>query len=131
MMRVLLALLAVLGLMLSPLAASAASRHCSERDGAMMAMASAHDAGAMGAMDCCPHGKPGVANSPAKPAQAKHDRSSCANACAAIAMAVAALPASAPMLVAVAQPVRLEPGLATSLTAHDPPRLERPPRSIA
>lgn len=130
-MRVLLAFLAVLGLMLSAVTASAAVRQCAEQDRAMTAMADTQGSTAMSAMDCCPQAKAAAQHSPAKPAPAKHDRNSCANACATICLAVAALPASTPVHTVAPLTARLEPGLAASLTTHDPPRLERPPRSIA
>lgn len=130
-MRVLLAFLAVLGLMLSPVTASAAMRQCAEQDRAMTAMADAHGTSSMFAMDCCPQAKPSTHQAPAKPAPAKHDRNSCANACATICVAVAALPASTPVHTVAPLTAQFVPGLSASLTTHDPPRLERPPRSIA
>jgi hypothetical protein len=130
-MRVLLAFLAVLGLMLSPVTASAAMRQCAEQDLAMTAMADTHEAARMSAMDCCPQAKPAAHQAPAKPSPAKHDRNSCANACATVCMAVAALPASTPVHTVVPLTARFEPSISASLTTHDPPRLERPPRSIA
>jgi hypothetical protein len=130
-MRVLLAFLAVLGLMLSPVTASAAMRQCAEQDRAMTAMADTHGSTAMAAMDCCPQAKPAMQRSPTNPAPAKHDRNSCANACATICLAVAALPASTPVHTVAPLTARLEPGISASLTTHDPSRLERPPRSIA
>jgi hypothetical protein len=130
-MRVLLAFLAVLGLMLSPVTASAAMRQCADQDRAMTAMADAHGSTAMAVMECCPQAKPTSQQGPAKPAPAKHDRNSCANACATICLAVAALPASTPVHTVVPLTAQFAPGLSASLTPHDPPRLERPPRSIA
>ena len=130
-MRVLLAFLAVFGLMLSPVTASAAMRQCAEQDRAMTAIADAQDSTAMAAMDCCPQAKPAAHQAPANPAPGKHDRNSCANTCATICLAVAALPASTPVHTVVPLAARFEPGISASLTTHDPPRLERPPRSIA
>jgi cobalamin synthase len=130
-MRVLLAFLAVLSLMLSPVTASAAMRQCAEQDRAMSVMAHAQGSAAMAAMDCCPQAKPAAHQAPAKPSPAKHDRNSCANACATICLAVAALPASTPVHTVVPLTAQFELGISASLTTHDPPRLERPPRSIA
>jgi hypothetical protein len=130
-MRVLLAFLAVLGLVLSPVTASSAVRQCAEQDLAMTTMADAHGTTPMAAMDCCPQVKPAAHQAPAKPAPANHDRNSCANACATICLAVAALPASTSVHTVVPLTAQFALGLSASLTTHDPPRLERPPRSIA
>ena len=130
-MRVLLALLAVLGLMLSPVTASAAMRQCADQDRAMTGIGDMQDSTGMAAMACCPQAKPAAHQAPTKPAPAKHDGNSCANACATICVAVAALPTSAPVHTVVPLTARFEPGISASLTTHDPPRLERPPRSIA
>lgn len=128
-MRLLLALLAVLGLLASPVAASAAQAACShEQAGAMAGMPMAdmpgmHHGDGQKADPCCDplqdHG-PG-----------KHDKTDCAKACAAMCAATAALRAGAAHLTLASSAADLPPARLKSLHTHEPGGLERPPRSIA
>jgi hypothetical protein len=119
-MRLLLAILALVGLLVSPLAAQAAAQRCAPSAGISMAMQGGPAASA-GERHCCPDsGKPGP-----------HHQKSCAQACAMMCAAVAALPASAPSPVAPqGRPLRAA-SLFGAVHAHPPSGLKRPPRSIA
>jgi hypothetical protein len=127
-MRLLLALLAVIGLLLSPAAAAAAQAACQDHGGQMMSMPMA-DMPGMSQADgqkadlCCDPGK--------TQGQSKHDDMSCMQACAAMCGVVAALPAASPVALAMPDRVILKPARVASLKPHEPSRLERPPRSIA
>jgi hypothetical protein len=87
-MRVILALLAVIGLLLSPVAASAASSACLKHGDASMhmtmAMPHAQAPGAVAADPCC---DPGSGKT-----TPHHDSKRCAQACAAICGVSVALP---------------------------------------
>ena len=124
-MRVLLALLAVVGLLISPVAASAATSVCAHHHDAMeMAMAmDASDAPAAGdAMPCCD-------DDGGKPAQ--HDKPSCAQACALMCIASVALPQTAADISQAASHARVTPAAPSPLHAHGPPGLKRPPKHHA
>lgn len=118
----LLALLAVLALLATPLNAAAAQVSCDE---SMASDTAADQASAMAAMDmrpggdpCCDHGK-GQAGK------------ACLSACIAMAGACATLPADlAPAAIAW---VRFDIATPTAWAARsrDPPAAERPPKSIA
>jgi hypothetical protein len=124
-MRLVLALLAVIGLLTSP-ATAAARGACHDRTMIGMAMSDMPGmarAAAQKADPCC---------DPAhNTTQDKTKRSDCAGACAAMCGVIAALP-SAPVVL-IAPPDRGAPQQArvASLKPHEPSRLERPPRSIA
>jgi len=126
-MRVVLALLALIGLLLSPVAASAAAPAClHHHDGASMAMDMLMPIAA-------PHAQTGKADpccdDDGKPAH--HDSKSCAQACATSCGVTVALPEAgfgAPL--AAGGPV-LEPAPNKAFQAHAPPGLKRPPRIIA
>ena len=124
-MRVFLAILALVGLLLSPVAAAAATQACLHHDGgASMSMAMPMADGPQakaGHQGCC--------DDDGKPVQ--HDNKSCMLACAAICGVTAALPAAdvnPPVAMAHA---RLEPAAAIPLHAHGPPGLKRPPKHDA
>ena len=97
-MRVLLALLALVGLLLSPVAASAATQVCLH-----------HDAGA----------------------PVKHDKTSCAQACAVICGMSVALTQTAADVSLSESHARVEPAAPSPLHAHAPPGLKRPPTQDA
>lgn len=124
-MRVFLAILALVGLLLSPVAASAAVQRCLHQDGGAMIMdMSATPASAdsqASPHNCCDeHGKP-----------VKHDSKACAQACATMCGVAAALP-SEPMSLPLRLSTSARPDPRTaSLHPHEPSRLERPPKSIA
>lgn len=123
-MRVLLALLALVGLLLSPVAASAATQVCLHHDagaGMSMMMDTPHANGAAKADPCC--------NDDSKPT--KHDDQSCAQACAVICGVTAALPQAAVELSLTESHARLEPAALVALHAHGPPGLKRPPKHQA
>jgi len=127
-MRFVLALLAVIGLLASPVAAAAAQAACHDHGQAMMSMPMA-DMPGMSQVDgqkadpCCDPGK--------DKGQTKHDAMSCMQACAAMCGVVAALPAVATAALAAPDHLALQPARMASLKPHEPSRLERPPRSIA
>ena len=125
-MRAFLALLALVGLLLSPVSASAAAMAClHHHDGTSLAMdmsmpmASPHAKAAGKAEPCCDKdaGKP-----------AKHDAKTCAQACAAIcgvSVTLTETTAELPLTVAHAG---VEPAAPSPLHAHGPPGLKRPPK---
>ena len=124
-MRRLLAIFAVLGLLASPVAASAAQGACARA----MASQSASDMGAMPGMDqaagklghhhCCQAGRTGGA------------AKSCAQTCATTCAVAAALPSSQTSGVFVVTAASLAIGSSDPLHPHEPAGLKRPPRSIA
>lgn len=127
-MRFVLALLAVIGLLASPVAAAAAQAACHDHGQTMMSMPMG-DMPGMGQADgpkadpCCDPGKDA--------GKSKHDAMSCMQACAAMCGVVAALPAVAMAPLAPPDHVALQPARVASLKPHEPNRLDRPPRSIA
>lgn len=126
-MRFVLALLAVIGLLASPVAAAAAQAACQDHGGAMMSMPMADMTG-MSQADgqktdpCCDPGK--------TQGQSKHSDMDCMQACAAMCGVVAALPAVAMVALAAPEHLTLTPARVASLKPHQPSRLERPPKSI-
>lgn len=125
-MRLVLALLAIIGLLTSPAAAEAAQAAC--HDHASMAVAMA-DMPGMAQADthkadpCC---------DPAKDSgQSKHKSSDCAQACATMCVVVAALPNSPAAFFAPPARESAPQARVASLKPHEPSRLERPPRAIA
>lgn len=126
-MKWLLALLAVIGLLLSPAASAAAQVRCHEQGG-MMTMAKAGmpgmvQADSQKADPCCDPGK--------HQSQTKHDEMSCVQTCAAMSGVVAALPSMPFALIAPANAGAPEPARFASLKPHEPNQFDRPPRLIA
>ncbi len=127
-MRAILAILAIVGLLLSPVAASAAAAVCLHEHGGasmvMMTMAApdAEAAGKATGHSCCDDD----AGNPAK-----HDKQSCAQACAAICGVSAALPQAAVDVSLSENHARLVPAAFSPLHAHGPPGLKRPPKHDA
>lgn len=121
-MRAFLALLAVVGLLFTPLAAAAAQERCVEAGvemaGMMMPMANGSDEANAAPDPCCDHTD-----------KAHQSSKACAQACATMCGVVAALPATNEWIGRVA-PVRLTAPIALPLEALAPPRTERPPRTI-
>jgi hypothetical protein len=123
-MRQLLAFLALVALLISPVTAAAAQRTCDQMGPEAMAsmtmpMADAQVATPAAQDPCCDHG------------QQAPDKKTCAQACAAMCgVSATTLPDAA-----VAYPVFVlastYAGRAQIVLAHSPPRAERPPRSIA
>lgn len=124
-MRLLLALLALVGLLLTPVAASAGAAYCLGHGGEAMAAASA-DATVTPHVEhkadhsCCdPDGVP-----------AKHDSQSCAKACAAMCVATAVLSeVSTETPTPLGRP-HVEAAPLKAFHAHAPPGLKRPPRTL-
>jgi hypothetical protein len=124
-MRLLLAFVAVIGLLLSPAAAATAQVRCHVHGG-MMTMAShmpGDQADGQKADPCCDPGK--------HQGQTKHRDMSCLQNCAAMSGVVAALPSVPFALIAPPSDKAPAPARLASLRPHEPSRLERPPRSIA
>ncbi len=124
-MRAFLAILALVGLLLSPVAASAATQVCLHHDsGAAMSMPMPMMGGPpakAGPHRCCDdQGKP-----------AKHDSGDCLKACALICGMTAALPSIDAAPARPLEHARLEPMAAPPLHAHGPPGLKRPPKPQA
>lgn len=125
-MRVLLALLALVGLLLAPVAASAATLACMHQDGVVgmmadVAMTTHADANAK-ADACCDHG----AGKPAKPGSR-----ACAQACATVCGGGIALVESISVQPLTVTHARFAPAAPAPLHAHAPPGLRRPPRHQA
>jgi hypothetical protein len=131
-MRLVLALLAVMALVVSPVTAMAAQAACGHDH--PMAMT-----GAVTDMDCAvapASGHAGLQKATADPCcdHAKHDKTSsksCAQACATSCAATAALPTALASInltfTSAAAPLARLP----SVEGHEPAGLERPPKSIA
>ena len=128
-MRFIVALLAVIGLLASPVAAAAAQASCHGHGGAQMMSMPMADMPGMTHSDgqradlCCDPGK--------GQGQTKHDAGTCLQACAVMCGVVAALPSTPMALLAPSDPAAREPARLASLKPHDPSRFERPPKSIA
>ncbi|MGR4863785.1 hypothetical protein [Caulobacter sp. LARHSG274] len=120
-MRRLLAFLAVLALLISPVTAAAAQVECAKAGPEAMAMPTAQSAdGAKASHDpCCDENQ-----------KSPHDGKACAQICAALCATIAALPSSDVLLPAI-QPMRLTAAPADPLRPHAPARDERPPKLIA
>jgi hypothetical protein len=125
-MRLLLAILALVGLLMSPVAASAGAAYCAGHGGEVMdgmraSAPVAYHAQHKADHSCCdPDGAP-----------AKHDSKACAKACAAMCVATAVL---SDATVQTPAPLGLAAVEATPLKAfhaHAPPSLKRPPRTLA
>ena len=122
-MRLLLAILAVMGLLISPATATAASAACAQMGAhEMMAMPmadGAHQEPGDGVHPCCEDKAP-------KPESDKD----CIQACVSMCAVAVVLPA--PLMQIVAPPrAAPEPQAVARPRPHSPPRAERPPRSIA
>jgi hypothetical protein len=125
-MRVLLALLAVLGLLASPLSAAAAQAACSQMTASasmscmdMPGMAKAHHDGVTKAADpCCDPGKGG-------------SKKSCAQLCAAACAVSAALAGPVVSFPFVMTAAEHDPAPVAPVHSFEPPRPERPPTPIA
>ena len=118
----LLALLAVLALLVSPLNAMAAQVSC---DDMMAGDTTAAPAAAMAAMDMQPGGDPCCDHGNGQSGKA------CLHACITMAGACATLPSDiGPAAVVWARFTTATP-TATAARSHDPTAAERPPRSIA
>ena len=123
-MRHLLAFLAVLALLISPVTAAAAQVECAKAGpeamaGMAMPMAQSMDGAKASHDPCCDENQ-----------KSPHDGKSCAQICAAMCATIAALPTSDVLLPAI-QPMRLTAARADPLRTHAPPRDERPPKLIA
>lgn len=121
-MRALLALMAVVGLLFTPIAAAAAQERCShassEMAGIEMSMAQGSGDASAAPDPCCdPNDK------------APQSSKACAQACATMCGVVAPLPVSSEWSAHPAS-VRLVAAATLPLEALAPPRAERPPRSI-
>ena len=122
-MRVLLAILALIGLLLSPAVATAAAATCNHaHEGAAMVMSmGAPQAEADSQHDCCdPDGKP-----------VHHDGKSCAQACAAMCVVSVTLPAPLETDPAIEGRAVLEATPQLAPSPHPPPNLKRPPKHHA
>ncbi|WP_421930805.1 hypothetical protein [Phenylobacterium sp.] len=121
-MRALLALMAVVGLLFTPMAAAAAQERCShagsEMAGMEMPMAQGSDDAKAAPDPCCDHGD-----------KAPQSSKACAQACATVCSVVAPLPVVGDWSAHSAS-VRLVAVATLPLEALAPPRTERPPRSI-
>ncbi len=121
-MRALLALLAVLGLLFTPMAAAAAQERCShvgsEMAGMKMPMARGSNDAKAAPDPCCDHND-----------KAPQSSKACAQACATVSGVAATLPVSIEWSAHPAS-VRLVAAATLPLEALAPPRAERPPRSI-
>jgi uncharacterized iron-regulated membrane protein len=122
-MRHLLAFLALVALLISPVTAAAAQRTCDQMGpeamaGMTMPMAAARGAAPAAQDPCCDHG------------QKAPDKKTCAEACAAMCGVAVTLPDAS-----IAYPVIFVASTYAArrqiVRAHSPPRAERPPRSIA
>lgn len=124
-MRLLLALLALVGLLMTPIAASAGAAFCFGHGGEMAAMAKpspvAHHTEHAADHSCCDEdGAPGG-----------HDSEACAQACAAMCVTAAALAeAAAPEPALLGRP-HIEAVPFKAFHAHAPPGVKRPPRTFA
>ena len=121
-MRLLLALLAVLALLVSPVTAAAAQASCDETNQSSLAV---YDMGMASVQQtetdpCCDHG-----------ATHKMDRKSCALACATSCAVSAVLPSPFVSAELSFSAARLMPARSASARPYEPSRLIRPPRSMA
>jgi hypothetical protein len=123
-MRFVLALMAVMALLVSPVAASAAQLACAQDETAApammgmpgMAMASADKSSTD---PCCDHGQ-----------SHKMDQKSCALACANTCVVAVALPSAAPSSLLLFASAQLTPARMSPAHPYEPPGLIRPPKSM-
>ncbi len=124
-MRLLLAFVAVLGLILSPAAAAAGTAACAHHGGPAVAMSmsaqAANTAAASAEHACC--------DDPQK--SPKHDDKACDQACQLMAVSPVALVAFAAVPLQPAGRPLVEHLPPVAVQAHPPPGLERPPRAHA
>lgn len=123
-MRYLLAFLAVLALLISPVTAAAAQQGCAMADHGNMAdmampMAKPTSASKAQTDPCCDPGK-----------QSTHDDQACAKACATMCAVVSVLPAPVAWAMAPGS-ILFEIQVSDAPRAHSPPGSERPPKLIA
>ena len=125
-MRLLLAILAVLGLLLAPAAAAAGTAACAHHSehAMVMTMDAPHSADSSTAADhtCCDEDQK---------APPKHDDEACAQACALMCVSPAALAEFAHFPLTAAGHLVLEATPLKAFHAHAPPGLKRPPRTHA
>ena len=125
-MRLLLAILAVLGLLLAPAAAAAGTAACAHHgaEGMVMTTDAPHSADSSMAADhsCCDEDQQ---------APPKHDDKACAQACALMCLSPAALAKFSPFPMTAAGHLVLEATPLKAFHAHAPPGLKRPPRTFA
>lgn len=122
MARFVLAILAVLALVVSPITASAAMMPCgmdsSQAVGASMVSmdraAADRDAAPVKSDPCCGKGRKG-----------------CAMSCSTVCAAGGAILATVSSIALFEAPVTLSPSKSATLRAHPPARLDRPPKSVA
>lgn len=125
-MRLLLAILALVGLLMTPVAASAGAAVCFGHGGeAMMAVSAdapvAYHAEHKADHSCCdPDGAP-----------AKHDGQACAKACAAMCVTAAVLNETTVQTPTPLGRAHVEATPLKAFHAHGPPSLKRPPRTLA
>jgi hypothetical protein len=125
-MRLLLAILALVGLLMTPVAASAGAAVCFGHGGeAMMAMNTdapvAYRTEHKADHSCCdPDGAP-----------AKHDSQDCAKACAAMCVTAAVLNETTVQTPIPLGRPHVEATPLKAYHAHAPPSLKRPPRTLA
>lgn len=119
-MRHLLAFLAVLALLISPVTAAAAQERCAMAGMAATATPMGKPTSASKAQTdpCCDPGK-----------QSPHNDEACAKACATMCGVVSVLPTSMVLTVAPGQTV-FEIQVSDEPRAHSPPSSERPPKLI-
>lgn len=119
----LLSILALVGLLLSPAAASAAAQRCAHEHGAMtMVMDVAPTSASAGAdHDCCDDA--GEATD--------HDTQACIQDCAIMCAVNAALPAATPLELVKVEGFDPAPAPSSGVHPFAPPGLKRPPRTIA
>lgn len=126
-MRLWLAILALVGLLLSPVVASAATSAClRHHDGVQMPMAMdmSPTPDASKAASCCD-------DDAGKPVDHQQDGKSCAQFCAMICGVTAALPQGFVALSLTESHASVPPAASTPLHAHGPPGLKRPPKQDA
>jgi hypothetical protein len=127
-MRLFLALMAVVALLVSPVAAAAAQYACDGNSAsgrsamAMPSMPEAEPASAhqSSADPCCDHG-----------GTHKMDAKSCALACATSCAATAVLPCASPVSELAFSATQLTPARSDTPRPYEPSRLIRPPKSMA
>jgi hypothetical protein len=120
----LFAILAIVGLLLSPAAAAAAAQRCAHEHGAramVMDVAHASPTSAGADHECCDDA--GEATD--------HDMQACAQDCAIMCAVNAALPAATPIGVVKVGAFKAAPTPASGVHPFAPPGLKRPPRTIA
>ena len=126
MSRFVLVLLAIIGLLASPVAAAAAEAACGGHGDEAMQMAMAD----MPGMAQANTGKADPCCDPSQGHARKKHNAECMQACAAMCGVIAALPSTPIAFLAPSDRDAPPQARAASLKPHEPSRLERPPRSI-